>query len=144
MKRQICFLVFILCFCHSRLFAQSSSMDGLWKLVSQTSTLADGRTINADSSHLVQVKMFVDNHFMVIDQAAANGMKRFMFSAGGHCVCNGNECTEINDYASYGGYELVKTHYHFTIEGNTMTQTGSVTHQDGSVTKFEETYVREK
>lgn len=144
MKKQICFLAFILCFCHSRLFAQDTSMDGMWKLVSQTSTLADGRTMHADSSRLIQVKMFVAGHYMVIGQAVANGMRRFMFSAGGHCEYDGNECTEINDYASYGGYELVKTRYHFTVEGNTMTQTGAVTHQDGSVTKFEETYVREK
>lgn len=144
MKKHTLCLIMVISLFSLRLSAQSNSLLGTWQLVSQTSTLANGRMMHLDSSRLIQVKMFTLSHFMIMAQGMIGGEKRFLFCSGGRYTLQGNELTEHNEYASYKGYELVKTTYSFIIKADTMYQKGTVIHQDGSKTGFDEVYVRDK
>jgi hypothetical protein len=129
----------------SSIYAQSKSIVGTWKLISQKVTNPDGSTYTADSAAVRQVKIYTPTMFVTVAERKIpelNNQTLVIKCAGGHYTLKGEVYEEITEFASYKDYKGMKVKFILTMEGGKVHTIGAVTGADMNVTTYDEWYIK--
>ena len=123
--------------------AQTKSIVGTWRLVSQKVTNPDGGVYTADSTALNSVKMYTPTMFANISERKIpelENQKIVVSCAGGHYSLKGDVYEEFTEFASYKGFKDMKVKFTLTMEKGRIHTVGSVSGADGVATIYDEWY----
>jgi hypothetical protein len=110
---------------------QQHPLVGTWEMISISGVNADGEKFYLDTTTVRETKIITPTHYMLIATDRENGKWTFNRCYAGTVKMEGPKYYETPLLSSLRIFDNVSSDFHWKIEGDRFTQSGSITRPDG-------------